>query len=104
MCESFASAPTVASSVCRCQVAEQVAAVCYGVEVVGGESERVCVGQAHVDWFAAEVAGPAVVAGCFAECCGFGAVAAVAVLGRSRHWSASRVRAEPLSVVGRGSD
>ena len=84
MCESFASAPTVASSVCWCQVAEQVAAVGYGVEVVGGESERVSVGQAHVDWFAAEVAGPAVVAGRFAQCCGFGAVAAVTVFGHSR--------------------
>ena len=70
---------------CWCQVAEQVATVSYGVKVVGGESERVGVGQAHVDWFAAEVAGPAVVAGCLAECCGFGAVCAVTVFGRSRH-------------------
>lgn len=85
MCESFASAPAVAPSVCRCQLAEQVAAGGEGYEVVGGEGERVCVGQAHVDWFAAEVAGPAVVAGCFAECCGVGAVSAVTVLGYSRH-------------------
>lgn len=81
MGESFAPAPAVASPVCGREVAEQVAAICYGVEVVGSESQRVSVGQAHVDWFAAEVAGPAVVAGCFAECCGFGAVAAVTVFG-----------------------
>lgn len=85
VCKSFASAPTVASSVCWRQVAEQLAAVSDGIEVVGCESERVSVGQAHVDWFAAEVAGPPVVAGCFAQ---FGcalAVCAVTVLGRSRH-------------------
>ena len=70
---------------CRCEVAEQVAAVSDGVEVVGGESERVSVREAHVDGFAAEVAGPAVVAGCFAQFgCAF-AVGAVTVLGRSRH-------------------
>lgn len=84
MCESLASAPTVASSVCGRQVAEQVATVSYGVKVVGGESERVCVREAHVDGFAAEMTGPASVAGCFAECCGFGAVAAVTVFGHSR--------------------
>ena len=70
---------------CWREVAEQVAAVGYGVEVVGGEGQRVSVGQAHVDWFAAEVAGPAVVVGCFAQCCGFGAVGAVAVFTGSRH-------------------
>lgn len=85
MCESFAPAPAVASSVCRREVAEQVAAAGDCVEVVGGESQRVSVGQAHVDWFAAEVAGPAVVAGCLAECCGFGSVCAVTVFGCSRH-------------------
>lgn len=85
VCESFASAPAVASPVCWCQVAEQLAAVGYGVEVVGGESERVRVWECHVDWFSAEVAGPASVAGCLAQRCGFGAVAAVTVFGRSRH-------------------
>lgn len=85
MCESFASAPTVASAVCGCEVAEQVAAVSYGVKMVGGERQRVSVGQAHVDWFAAEVAGPAVVAGCFAQFgCAF-AVCSVTVFGSSRH-------------------
>ena len=69
---------------CWCQVAEQVAAVCYGVEVVGGESERVCVGQAHVDWFAAEVAGQPIVAGCFAQFGCAAAVCAVTVFGHSR--------------------
>ncbi len=83
--ESFASALAVASSVCWREVAEQVATVSYGIKMVGSESQRVSVGQAHVDGLATEVAGPAVVAGCFAECCGFGAVAAVTVLGRSRH-------------------
>ena len=63
VCESLAPAPGVASPVCGCEVAEQVAAVCDGVKVVGGEGERRRVGQGHVDWFAAEVAGPAVVAG-----------------------------------------
>lgn len=37
VCEAFASAPTVASSVCGCEVAEQLAAVGDGVDVVGGE-------------------------------------------------------------------
>lgn len=85
MCKSFAPAPAVASPVCGRELAEQVAAAGDCSEVVGGESQRVSVGQVHVDWFAAEVAGPAVVAGCFAECCGVGAVAAVTVFGRSRH-------------------
>ena len=66
MCKSFASASAIASSVCGSQVAEQVATVSDGIKMVGSESQRVSVGQAHVDWFAAEVAGPAVVVGGFA--------------------------------------
>ena len=66
MGESFASAPAVAPSVCWRQLAEQVAAGGEGVEVVSSERQRVSIGQCHVDGFAAEVAGPAVVAGCFA--------------------------------------
>ena len=66
VCESFASASAVASAVCGCEVAVESAAVGESVEMVGGESERVGVWECHVDWFAAEVAGPAGVAGCFA--------------------------------------
>ena len=85
MCESFASAPAVASAVCGCEVAVESAAICDGVEVVGGESQRRGVWECHVDGFAAEVAWPPVVAGCFAE---FGcalAIGAVTVFGCSRH-------------------
>lgn len=81
MCESFAPAPAVASPVCGRELAEQVAAAGDCSEVVGGESQRVSVRECHVDWFAAEVAWPPVVAGRLAQRCGVGAVAAVTVLG-----------------------
>lgn len=37
VCESLTSAPAVAPPVCGCEVAVESAAVCDGVDVVGGE-------------------------------------------------------------------